>query len=48
MDLLELYKKLQITYKELQDKYDSKQRVNGLMTPMVQGMLSAYSTKHYK
>ena len=31
-------------YKEVQTKYDSKQWVNGLMTPLLQGMLYGYSS----
>ena len=44
MDLFRIYKGVQTKYEYLQNKYDSKQWVNGLMTPQVQGMLYGYSS----
>ena len=40
-DLFTLYNKLLI-------KYDSKQWVNGLMSPLIKGMLYGYSTNYDK
>ena len=36
------------TYKELQNKYDSKQWVCGIMSDILCGRLFGYSTKRYK
>ena len=51
MDLLRIYKELQNNFKELKNnyqylqiKYNSKQWVNGIMNPLISGMLAGYST----
>ena len=51
MDLLRIYKELQNNFKVLKNNYDhlqikyiSKQWVNGIMRPLISGMLAGYST----
>ena len=42
-----IWRELDGIYKELKNKYDSKQWVSGIMNPLIRGMIEGYSMSKY-